>query len=264
MYWSSKSRFFCLTFFHLVTWDDLDLYYGHKAQEMILTDVSDTIHADSLALFALNIEILLADVTKPEKSKILTLTWPVTSSVTSGSNFWPCTGSSRTGLSNGVWNFVNRSSSLRDLRGGGPLAPPPTPPAGRVSIQTPAGRGLMITLYLLLPTTVHVASNQHLAFLSSLSYDIRTPQTGAQGPILPRWGRRHVPTMSPLYVPMAPFHRTSGDGCRWRPVSFRRIVSSISRWTGRGGNQGDALWVRSVNQHDIVCIINSFLLINLK
>ena len=41
---------------------------------MILTDVSDTIHADSLAFFALNIEILLADVTKPEKSKILTLT----------------------------------------------------------------------------------------------------------------------------------------------------------------------------------------------
>ena len=33
---------------------------------MILTDVSDTIHADSYALFALKIEILLADVTKPE------------------------------------------------------------------------------------------------------------------------------------------------------------------------------------------------------
>ena len=29
---------------------------------MILTDVSDTIHADSLTLFALNIEILLVDV----------------------------------------------------------------------------------------------------------------------------------------------------------------------------------------------------------
>ena len=70
-----------------MTWDDLDLYYGHKAQEMILTDVRDTIHADSLALFALNTEILLADVTKPEKSKILTLTWPVTSSVTPGSIF---------------------------------------------------------------------------------------------------------------------------------------------------------------------------------
>ena len=50
------------------------MYYGHKAQEMILTDVSDTIHADSLALFVLISEILLADVTKPEKSKILTLT----------------------------------------------------------------------------------------------------------------------------------------------------------------------------------------------
>ena len=41
---------------------------------MVLTDVGETIHADSLALFALNIEILLANVTKPEKSNILTLT----------------------------------------------------------------------------------------------------------------------------------------------------------------------------------------------
>ena len=41
---------------------------------MILTYVSDTIHADSLALFAFNIEILLADITKPEKSKIMNLT----------------------------------------------------------------------------------------------------------------------------------------------------------------------------------------------
>ena len=60
MYGSSKSRLFLFDLFHPVTWDDLDLYYGHKAQEMILTDVSDIIHADSLALFALNIEILLA------------------------------------------------------------------------------------------------------------------------------------------------------------------------------------------------------------
>ena len=126
--------------FHLVTWDDLDLYYGHKAREMILTDVSDTIHADSLALFALNIEILLADVPKPEKSKILTLTWPVTSSVTSGSNVWPCTGSSRTGLSNGVWN-LEIGPVVWEISGGGPLGPPP---AGRVTNQTPAGRGLML------------------------------------------------------------------------------------------------------------------------
>ena len=74
MYRSSKSRNFLFDLFHPVTSDDLDLYYGHKAQEMILTVVSDNIHADSLALFALNIEILLVGVTKPEKSKILTLT----------------------------------------------------------------------------------------------------------------------------------------------------------------------------------------------
>ena len=49
---------------------------------MILTNVRDTIHANSLALFELNIEILLADVTKSGKSNILTLTRPVTSMVT--------------------------------------------------------------------------------------------------------------------------------------------------------------------------------------
>ena len=43
------------------------------------------IHADSLTLFLLNIEILLA-VTKPEISNIPTLNRPVTSSVTPGSN----------------------------------------------------------------------------------------------------------------------------------------------------------------------------------
>ena len=48
----------------------------------MLKNVSDAIHADSLTLFALNIEILLADVTMPEMSNILTLTWPVTSLVT--------------------------------------------------------------------------------------------------------------------------------------------------------------------------------------
>ena len=41
---------------------------------MILTNVRDTIHADWLALFVLNIAILLADVTKPEMSNILTFT----------------------------------------------------------------------------------------------------------------------------------------------------------------------------------------------
>ena len=41
---------------------------------MILTNVRDTIPAYYLALFVLNIAILLADVTKPEISNILTLT----------------------------------------------------------------------------------------------------------------------------------------------------------------------------------------------
>ena len=91
---------------------------------MILTDVSDPIHAHSSALFALNIEILLADVTKPEKSKILTLTWPLTSSVTSGSNFWPCTGSSRTRLSNGVWN-LEIGPVVWEISGGALCPPPP-------------------------------------------------------------------------------------------------------------------------------------------
>ena len=71
----TKSRFFFLfDLSYLVTCDDLDLYYGHNTQGMVLTNGSDTIHADSLALFALNIEIVLADVTKSEKSNILILT----------------------------------------------------------------------------------------------------------------------------------------------------------------------------------------------
>ena len=32
MYRSSKWRIFLLDLFYLVTWDDLDLFYGHKAQ----------------------------------------------------------------------------------------------------------------------------------------------------------------------------------------------------------------------------------------
>ena len=47
---------------------------------MILTNVRDTIHADSLALLALNIKILLAYVTNSKKSNIPTYAWPVMSS----------------------------------------------------------------------------------------------------------------------------------------------------------------------------------------
>ena len=121
MYRSSKSLKKNVWPFHLVPWPVL----RSQSTGNDTYNVSDTIHADSLALFALNIEILLADVTKPEKSKILTLTWPVTSSVNFGSNFWPCTGSSRSGLSNGVWKF-EIGPGVWEISGG-PLPPPPPP-----------------------------------------------------------------------------------------------------------------------------------------
>ena len=69
---------------------------------MIFTNVSGTIHDDSLALFELNIEIMFDNVTKPEMSNIPTLTPHVTSSVTYRSKFTPFFESSRTVLSNDV------------------------------------------------------------------------------------------------------------------------------------------------------------------
>ena len=105
MHRSSNSLFFSLTLLPGYLRWPLDLYYGHKTQEVILKNVSDTIHADSLALFAINIEILLADVTKPEISNISILARPLTTSVTSRSNLTTFLESSRTGISNGVCIF---------------------------------------------------------------------------------------------------------------------------------------------------------------
>ena len=115
---------FWFDLFYLVTWHDLDLSYGHKAQEMILTHVSNTTHADSLALFALNIKIVLVNITQTEKSNILALTWPVTSSVTSRSNFAPSLESSRSGISNGVW-ILEIGLVVWEITGGrGAIRPP--------------------------------------------------------------------------------------------------------------------------------------------
>ena len=83
---------------------------------MIYTNVRDTIHADSLALFELTIEILLADVTKPEKSNILTLTWPVTSLVTPRSLKFVFLRQFFQGFQIPL-EFYNRSSSFEDQRG---------------------------------------------------------------------------------------------------------------------------------------------------
>ena len=95
-----SSNFFVWPGVYLVTWDDLDLYYGHKAQEMIQMSVtlSMPIHWLCLRLTSK----FYSPMSPSQKSrKKITLTRPVTSSVTSRSNFLPCAGSSPTGLSNG-------------------------------------------------------------------------------------------------------------------------------------------------------------------
>ena len=71
MYRSSKSRFFFFDLFHLVTWDDLDLHYGHKGQEMILTDVSDTIHANSWLCLRLTSKFYSPMSPSPKSRKFL-------------------------------------------------------------------------------------------------------------------------------------------------------------------------------------------------
>ena len=143
MHRSSKSRFFFVFFF---VWPFLPgelrwpwfVLYGHKTQEMILTNVNGTIHADSLVLCAFNSEIVLADVKKPEKSNILTLAWSVTSLVTSRPNFTTCLKSSRTRIE---WrlDFGNRSSSLGVHRGGAETPPPPQQNVWLARAQRSAG-----------------------------------------------------------------------------------------------------------------------------
>ena len=54
----------------------------HSKWYLQMSETLSSIHADSLALIELNIAILLVDVTKPEKSNILTLTYSVTPLVT--------------------------------------------------------------------------------------------------------------------------------------------------------------------------------------
>ena len=185
---------------------------------MILTDVSDTIHADSLCLFALNIDILLADVTKPEKSKILTLTWPVTSSVTSGSNVWPCTGSSRTGLSNGVWN-LEIGPVVWEISGG---ALPPPPPAGRVTNQTPAGRGLIIiVLFTLLNEIVCARKTTNL---QTTIYKVLWNRSLTEFVLLPQTSRSEdeVPLPRHLTPPQQDGrddYKRPRKSSKWRPIT---------------------------------------------
>ena len=122
--------------------------YGYK----INVWEPEKIHDDSLDFFAFDTEILLADVTKPEISNIPTLTRPVTSSVTSRSNFTPCLASSITWLSNGVW-ILEIGRVVWEITWG-PYAPPPPKKKQqieRVTHQTPTGRGLTFEQYYIFP-----------------------------------------------------------------------------------------------------------------
>ena len=63
-------------------------------------------HNRSTGSARVNIDILLAKLIKPEKTKILILNWPVTSSVTSQSQILTLFGEfTSAGLSNSVWNL---------------------------------------------------------------------------------------------------------------------------------------------------------------
>ena len=82
MYRTSKSRIFLLDLFlpgdlrwpWPLLWSQSTVNDTYKCQRHYPCRL--------VGFFVLNIALLLADVTKPEMSKILTLTWPVTSLVT--------------------------------------------------------------------------------------------------------------------------------------------------------------------------------------
>ena len=98
---------------------------------MILTNARDTIHADLLALFVVNIAILLADVTKPEMSNILNLAWTVTSLVTPRSIKFVFPQQFFQGFQMPL-EFLESVQQFRRSEGGGGLEIAPPPPVGRV------------------------------------------------------------------------------------------------------------------------------------
>ena len=85
----------------------------------------------------INIEILLADVTKPEKSKILSLTWPVTSLVTREAI--------KIGFASTVFQGFQMPleflESVQYFRGSGGTRNSPPPPVGRVIKMPQWGAG---------------------------------------------------------------------------------------------------------------------------
>ena len=125
MYRSSKSRKKLFDLFHLVTlrwpWPVLwSQSTGNDTYIQMSVTLSMPIHWLCLRVTS----TFYSPMSPSPKSRKFWLTWPVTSSVTSGSNVWRCTGSSRTGLSNGVWN-LEIGPVVWEISGG-PLGPPPS------------------------------------------------------------------------------------------------------------------------------------------
>ena len=73
--------------FDLATSDDLDLRKGHLGLRTMLRYVTDPNHVDSSAAYAFILGILRRKGNKWKMSNILCMTWPVTSGLTSKSNF---------------------------------------------------------------------------------------------------------------------------------------------------------------------------------
>ena len=112
-----------------MTSDDLDLRKGHLGLRTMLRYVTEPNDVDSSAAYAFILGILRRKGNKWKMSNILCLTWPVTSQVTSTSNFETLSERSRPDLSIAVWFFSPRL--LVSEIDGGPLRPPPPPAEGR-------------------------------------------------------------------------------------------------------------------------------------
>ena len=123
MYRTSKSRFFCLTFF--IWWPEMTLpsIMVTKHSEWYL-QMSETLSMPIvlLALFVLNIAILLVDVTKPEMSNIFyfDLTCDDTRDLEVNKICFPITVFPE--LSNAAWIFLI-GPVVSDIRGGLEIAP---------------------------------------------------------------------------------------------------------------------------------------------
>ena len=143
-----------------------------------------------MAFFAFDTEILLADVTKPEISNIPTLTRPVTSSVTSRSNFTPCLASSITWLSNGVWILEIGPVVWDD----GDDTPPPPKKIERVTHQTPTGRRLTFEQYYIFPENFKTVTPLTSEFIPKVMLLTRAwPGRGGGGRLTPPPNIRDIP-----------------------------------------------------------------------